>query len=291
MFSKRCRRSIGQALTFLIYFLLLLHLPSASFAQFLVEYDTENGSLIGGVEIGKTTDIGRFDDYVGPLLASEARSMLHGKENSSAVTTPTNTNIITNTPTSASNASDVNNVTSYMRAGNSKLGLRYAGRLGWRFTVGYETSSFYRFDNRGLRISLSKSFDVNSLKAYAADGFGILIDPTHFVADVRIDNTALTVEAPVHSFKAIGYDFTSYLGLGVIRNRTRSRGIALSDFLDVSIVETRIIDRPLFSFAYRVRPLEASRASAIGLDFGAQLFRTSKMFNVNLNLALVKTFR
>ncbi len=289
MFSKKFRRSIGQTGTFLIYFLLLLQFPSVSFAQFLLEYDTGNGLFIGGVEIGKTTDIGRFDDYVGPLLASEARSMLHGKENKNAITTNTNTN--TNASTSTANAADVNNVSGFMRAGNSKLGLRYAGRLGWRFTVGYETSSFYRFDDKGLRISLSKSFDVNSLKAYAADGFGILIDPTHFVADVRIDNTALTVEAPVHSFKAIGYDFTSYLGLGVIRNRTRSRGIALSDFLDVSIVETRIIDRPLFSFAYRVRPLEASRASAIGLDFGAQLFRTSKMFNVNLNLALVKTFR
>ena len=283
MFSKKFRRSIDQTRTFLIYFLLLLHLPSASFAQFLVEYDTGTGALIGGVEIGKTTDIGRFDDYVGPLLASEARSLLHGKENNSSVTT-------TNTSTATSSPSDVNNVASYMRARNSKLGLRYAGRLGWRFTVGYETSSFYRFDSKGLRISFYKSFDVNSLKAYAADGFGILIDPTHFVADVRIDNTALALEAPVHSFKAAGYDFTSYLGLGAIRNRTRSQGIAKSDFLDVSIVETRTIDRPLFSFAYRVRPLEAGGPSAIGLDFGAQLFRTSKMFNVNLNLALVKTF-
>lgn len=274
MFSNSVRRSMGIGRVCSISFVLLLKLNVASSAQFLGEFDTGNGLLIGGVEVGKTSDIGRFDDYVGPLLATQARVFLHLGDKKSS---------------NGANAVNINQVTDYMSKKDRKVGFKYAGRLGWRFTVGYETSRFYNFENKGLRLSFQKSFDVNSVKAFAPEGVGVLIDPTSFMAEVRIENTALTLEAPVHSLRSPNYDHTSYLGVGVIRNRTRSHGVASSDFLNISIIETRIIDRPLFSFAYRVRPSQVDSAAAFGLDFGAQVFRTSKMFNLNLSVALVKT--
>lgn len=285
MFSISVGRAIHNGRGYFYSFFLLLCLTRTSSAQVLFEIDTGNGLFFGGLAVGKTTDIGAFDQYVGPLLAIQARSFLHrGDKGSSDSKGGKNSSY-------GAYAGSVNQVTEYLGKKDRKLGLKYAGRLGWRFTVGYETSSFYKFENRGLRISLHKSFDLNSLKAFAPQGVGVLIDPTSFTADVRIENTALTLEAPIHNIRSSSYDHTSYLGLGVIRNSTRSHGIAMSDFLSISIIETRVINRPLFSFAYRMRPLLNKDAAAFGLDFDAQLFRTSKMFNLNLNLALVRSFR
>ncbi len=269
-------RSIGGGCLKSLIFLLLSAFSQPCFAQLLTEFDTASGIFFGGVEIGKTTDIGKFDDYVGPLLAKELRSFvgLYSKKN-----------------TNFNNSRNVNQVSDYIHDGKRNLSLKYAGRLGWRFTVGYETARFYSFNDKGLRISFFRTFDVNSLKAFAPHGVGILTDPTSFTAEARIENTGLTIEAPVLQSKSDRYDHTSYLGLGVIRNWTRSHGVAKSDFLDISIVEKREIDRPLFSLVHRIRPLTKDDPASFGLDVGAQVFRTSKMFNVNFNIALVKSFQ
>ena len=150
---------------------------------------------------------------------------------------------------------NVNQVTDYFPKSHARLGLKYVGRLGSNSLAVMRRQRFTQFQNRGLRISLHKSFDMNSVKAYAPRGFAILIESTSFSAEARIDNTALTLEAPVYSMKSPLFDLISYLGLGVIRNRSRSHGIARSDFLNISIIKTRIINRPLFSFVHRVRSL------------------------------------
>lgn len=276
MVTDLVARSIERHAVIYVSFMLLMIFSSSCSAQFIAEFESQNGKFFGGVEIGKTTDIGKFDDYVGPLLATEARSFL-GLRSTKHSGDPQSKN--------------VNQVSEYIQKSDRKLRLKYAGRLGWTFTVGYETSRFLNFDDRGLRVSVFKTLDVNSLKAFAPNGVGILIDPTAFTAEALIENAGVLAEAPFFSGKSSDYGHTTYVGLGAVRNKSRSHGIAKSDFLDISIVERRTLDRPLFSLAHRIRPIVPDDPSAFGLDLTAQAFRTTKMFNVTFNVALVKSFR
>jgi hypothetical protein len=263
-------------------------------AQVIAEFNSGIGKFFGGIEIGKTTDIGRFDDYVGPALATGIRSFFRpSNRKASYNVNPLSISQVPNRNSRIANSGNslgINQVSDFIRGGDKNLGLKYVGRLGWTFTIGYETSSFLKFENKGLRVSFFKGFDANLLKAFAPQGVGILTDPTAFEASVMIKNTGLSVEAPINNTKSKNYDFTSYLGFGIIKNRTRSHGLAKSDFLDISIIETRVINRPLISYAYRIRPILNDYASTTGFDLKVQLYRTSKMYNTNFTLALIKMF-
>lgn len=244
-------------------------------AQVVAEFGGPNGKFIAGLELGKTSDIGLFDDYVGPIVSREIRSFFHlsGQHKGSS-----------------GNYANINRVADYMNHSSGGLNLKYTGILGLNFIIGYEFNDVLEKDGGGFRVSFYNYLDRNTVKAYAPQGIGILTDPTAFKADVLVRNIGFNLEAPVFSYNSASYAHLSYFGVGLVQNRTVSRGIAKSDFLDIAITETRILDRPVFSYAYRLRPLPVEGASPYGFDLQAQIFHTQKMYNVILGASIVRSF-
>jgi hypothetical protein len=236
-------------------------------AQFVLEKETEIGRFFGGVSLGKSTDIGTFDNYVAPIIANKLRAYLH----------------ISSGSASQGGAGGVNQISSLIHNSAGNLQYRYAGNAGLGAIIGHEFSSLLALKKRGLRFYIIGYFERNAAKFFAPNGIGVLSEPTHFAAIASIRNLSINFEAPVHVLGTSKYDFYSFLGAGIIQNKTRSNARAESAFLDINISEQRTLIRPIFS--YSLKMLSAEKSGQIGYEVNLKTYHTSKMYNAVLTMS------